>query len=66
MTAIDAVKEITKQNKYYTHGVPALVQSTAHRIVVAIKAGVCKPETERDFLKRFGYVVKSEVQYTKA
>jgi hypothetical protein len=63
MTAIEAVKEITRQEKYYTHVKPPIPQSTAYRIVVAIKAGTCKPETEREFLSKFGYKVKSEVEY---
>lgn len=65
MNAIEAVKEIIKTDKYYTHSVPPMPQSTAYRIVVAIKAGTCKPETEREFLGKFGYNVQSEVDYEK-
>lgn len=65
MTAIEAVKEIIKVDKYYNYITPPMQQSTAYRIVVAIKAGTCKPETEREFLSKFGYKVKSEVDYEK-
>lgn len=66
MDAKQAVKEITSIDKYYNHVKPPIPQNTAYRIVVSIKAGTCKPETERKFLERFGYAVISEVDYQKA
>lgn len=65
MTALEAVNEIVKNEKYYTRTKPPTPQSTAYRIVVAIKAGTCKPETEREFLKKFGYVVDQPTQFKK-
>lgn len=63
MTAIEALNEILKKPKFYTHATPPMMQSTAYRITTSIKAGMCKPETERTFLEKFGYSVQSEVQY---
>jgi hypothetical protein len=65
MTAIEAVNEIIKTPKYYTHANPPMVQSTAYRIVTSIKAGMSKPETEKAFLKAFGYEITSTIQYEK-
>lgn len=65
-TAKEIVEELSQIPKFYTHAKPPIEQSTAYRIVVAIKAGVCKPQTEREFLSKFGYSVTQEVQYGKA
>ncbi|MEO7016282.1 MAG: hypothetical protein ABI067_07035 [Leifsonia sp.] len=65
MTAIEAVNDIIKTPKYYTHANPPMVQSTAYRIVTSIKAGMAKLDTEAAFLKAFGYEVVSPIQYKK-
>jgi hypothetical protein len=65
MTAIEAVNDIIKTPKYYTHANPPMVQSTAYRIVTSIKAGMAKLDTETAFLKAFGYEVVSQIQYKK-
>lgn len=66
MTAIEAVEEIIKTPKYYTHLKPPMAQSTASTIIIAIKNGTCKSDTESSFLAKFGYGVASERQYKKS
>ncbi len=65
-TAREIVDTIIKDDKYYNNCKPQYKPSTAFRIVAAIKAGTCKPDTERKFLLAFGYHVQSEVQYSKS
>lgn len=66
MTAKDAVELIIKTPKYYMFSSPPMKQSTASRIVIAIKDGTCKPDTEKEFLRSHGYDIVQERQYIYA
>lgn len=66
LTAIEILQMIIKDEKYYTKCNPQYKASTAFRIVAAIKAGTCKPETEKRFFAAFGYQQSSMVKYLKS
>jgi hypothetical protein len=62
MSKEEVIAEITAEPKYYAG---KCEQSYASNTVRSIKAGTCKPDTEKAFFKLFGYTIISPVQYDK-
>ncbi len=62
MTEKQAIEAIISEPKYYIGVMP---QSTASNFIRRWKKGEAKNATTRKFLKKFGYVVATELTYKK-
>lgn len=62
MTKEEVIQEITSKPKYYA-GI--CEQAYASNVIRAIKAGTCKPETEKVFFTMFGYEINTPALFKK-
>lgn len=66
MTVKEALKEITKNQKWYNWARPEpMNQSTASLTALRILQGNCKPDTMKRFFSAFGYTLNVKYEITK-
>ena len=62
MTEKQAIEQITSECKFY---IGVMNQSTASNFLASYRKGMAKKKTINEFLRKFGYEIKTEEQWEK-